>query len=113
MYNTDGNLAALRQYEREQDELERADAMLRDARQNLSDDLYEAYLQGNQEVIDEVVDGLFTDEWAESAMRRALTDPDYDLAKDYRERLIEMLDEWCAELNDMRDIDRWYREFKL
>lgn len=101
-----------KQIDRDADEAERADALLRDAQQNLSEDLYEAYLAGNQAVIGEVTNGLFMDEWAESAMRHALTDPDYDLAKEYRERLIEWLDKWCAS-RDMDAIDRIQREYKL
>ncbi len=56
--NTDGNLAALRQYEREQDALEAADLNIEALQLSLAIDLFEAYATKNYAVIDEVNDSL-------------------------------------------------------
>lgn len=62
-HNTDGNLAALRAYEREQDELYEADMALERAQNELADDLFDAYITGDQDVIDEVDDYLASYPW--------------------------------------------------
>ncbi len=56
--NTDGNLAALHQYEREQDALEAAGLNIEALQLSLSIDLFEAYVTKNHAVIDEVNDSL-------------------------------------------------------
>lgn len=56
--NTDGNLAALRTYERQQDAIAEGDAHLESLQQALADDLFDAYLSNNFAVIDEVDDAL-------------------------------------------------------
>lgn len=53
-YNTDGNLAALRQYECQQDKIYQAEERLETARQELADDLFDGYMSDNYSVIDEV-----------------------------------------------------------
>lgn len=58
--NTDGNLAALNAYLREQDAIYEGDAKLESMIQDLAIDMYEAYVTGNHSVIDEV-DGRLTD----------------------------------------------------
>ena len=57
-YNTDGNLAALNAYQREQDALDEANRILEEAQQELADDLFDAYMSNNYSVIDEVDDSL-------------------------------------------------------
>src|SRR5690554_1419701 len=63
--NTDGNLAALRAYEREQDALAAADQAHEAAISELADDLFDAYILGDQDVIDEVDDWLRDYPWTE------------------------------------------------
>lgn len=63
--NTDGNLAALRAYEREQDALHEAEQAHESAISELADDLFDAYITGDQDVIDEVDEYLREYPWAE------------------------------------------------
>lgn len=56
--NTDGNLAALHQYERDQDALESAGLIIEALQLSLAIDLFEAYVTKNYAVIDEVNDSL-------------------------------------------------------
>ena len=58
MYDTDGNLAALRAHEREQDALEAADLELEAAQVETANDLFDGYFTKNYAVIDEVNDAL-------------------------------------------------------
>jgi hypothetical protein len=64
-YNTDGNLAALRAYEREQDALYEAEQAHEAAISELADDLFDAYILGDADVIDEVDDWLGDYPWTE------------------------------------------------
>ena len=64
-YNTDGNLAALRAYEREQDALADADQAHEAAISELADGLFDAYITGDADVIDEVDDWLRDYPWTE------------------------------------------------
>ncbi len=63
--NTDRNLAALRAHEREQDALAAAEQAHEDAISELADDLFDAYITGDQDVIDEVDDYLRSYPWTE------------------------------------------------
>lgn len=75
MHWSDGNLHALAQYEREQDDLDAQDRMIEQAQADLADDLYDAYVEGKIEVVAEVDDNLTetdnTDELLER-MRKAM-----------------------------------------
>jgi hypothetical protein len=64
-HNTDGNLAALRSYEREQDALAAADQAHEDAISELADELFDAYITGDADVIDEVDDWLRDYPWTD------------------------------------------------
>lgn len=64
-HNTDGNLAALSAYEREQDALYAADQAHEQAISELADDLFDAYITGDADVIDEVDDWLRDYPWTE------------------------------------------------
>ena len=70
--NTDGNLAALRAYERQQDAIAEGDAHLESLQQALADDLFDAYLTENHDVIGEVDDFLADYPWPDR-MRAAMT----------------------------------------
>ena len=63
--NTDGNLAALHAYEREQDALAYAEQAHEAAISELADDLFDAYITGDPDVIDEVDDWLRDYPWTE------------------------------------------------
>src|SRR5690554_5647829 len=63
--NTDGNLAALRTYEREQDALAADDQAHEAAISELADDLFDAYITGDADVVDEVDDWLRDYLWTE------------------------------------------------
>lgn len=56
--NTDGNLAALNQYMKELDAAEAHDEYIEGMQLELADEMYDAYLTGNTDVIDEVNDLL-------------------------------------------------------
>jgi len=64
-HNTDGNLAALRAYEREQDALAYAEQAHEAAISELADDLFDAYILGDQDAIDDVDDWLSDYPWTE------------------------------------------------
>jgi hypothetical protein len=58
MYNTDGNLAALNAWQREQDEIEAGELHLEKLQQELADDIYDAYITGSENAVNEVEDAL-------------------------------------------------------
>jgi len=58
----DGNLAALNAYQREQDALEDQDEALRVAQQELSNDLFDGYFEGNGACVDCVDETILDDE---------------------------------------------------
>ena len=60
--NTDGNLAALRAYEREQDALDDQDSALLAAQQELSNDLFDGYFTGNGACVDWVDETILDEE---------------------------------------------------
>lgn len=60
-YNTDGNLAALNQYQRQQDALAAGEETLEAMRRELADKLVEGYVEGIENVVDEFADA-FTNE---------------------------------------------------
>jgi hypothetical protein len=59
--DTDGNTEALNQYQREQDSLDDQDEALRAAQQELSNDLFDDYFEGNGACAD-WIDELILDE---------------------------------------------------
>ena len=58
----DGNLASLRAYEREQDALEDQDNALLKAQQELSNDLFDGYFEGNSACVDWIDEVILDDE---------------------------------------------------
>ena len=54
--NTDGNTAALNAYQREQDVLDDQDNALLAAQQELSNDLFDGYFEGNMACVDWIDD---------------------------------------------------------
>jgi len=57
-HNTDGNLASLRAYEREQDALADADQARDERRQEYADGLYDACLTGDREAMESMAEEL-------------------------------------------------------
>ena len=60
--DTDGNTAALNQYQREQDSLDDQDEALRVAQQELSNDLFDGYFEGNGACADWIDEVILDDE---------------------------------------------------
>ena len=60
--DTDGNTAALNQYQREQDSLDDQDEALRVAQQELSNDLFDGYFEGNGACADWINEVILDDE---------------------------------------------------
>lgn len=114
MYNTDGNLAALRQYERELDEAERADEALREAQDEAADALFDAYVTGNKEVVDEVDARLCEPEFDNclADLCREYFNRPQKLHDEYRELIIRVADNIVDGL-DYDQLERLLREYKL
>ena len=72
-YNVDGNMSALNAYQREQDALADGDEHLERLQQELADDMFDAYVTGNSNVIDEVDDALASHDTMIELMRKAMT----------------------------------------
>lgn len=102
MIDTDGNLAALRGYEREQDRLEAQDEAERQARQDISDSLFDAYATGNSEVVDEVharledFDSLLPR--LQKAMQLECTRPVMGRGPEIYDALLKLVSEACDDM---------------
>lgn len=73
--NTDGNLAALNAYQAEADEQASEELRLENARSQLAEDLFEAYICGNAEVVERINDSLYESEtWAETLRTAMVTE---------------------------------------
>lgn len=122
--NTDGNLAALHQYERDQDALESADLKIEVMQHNLAIDLWEAYVTKNYAVIDEVNDSLTDSDVIDNLidkMREAVTE-ECKWPKMGRGCLLysayeKVVDEVCRDIagryTDEDEIERFRREFGI
>lgn len=113
-YDVDGNLAALRVYEREQDELDRQDRALEDARSELAWDMVEAYFECNESMIEWVQDYVVDEHYEEieAALRSAVTDPEYDIKAFWRELVVKVVEEDC-ETDDFDSIESARRGFGI
>lgn len=115
MFNTDGNLAALRTYEREQDALQAADDYRQRLRQDLADDLFDKYVEGDEDIIMEVDERLLEmDEEMFFKLRRAMMKecrkPVSDRGSDIYEAYWKLIDAACLEMVDsVEDDDDAYR----
>ena len=114
MHPLDGNLAALRQYEREQDKLDQQEAELNRARAALAEDMIEAYFSGNQAVIDWITDDLMSDYYkaVEAALRQAVTDPQFDIRQFWRELVTRYIED-DSETDDLDSIEMSRRGFGI
>ena len=114
-YDTDGNLAALRQYEREQDALYEADEAFEELLGELSDELFEAYFEGNTGVVDEVNDAFTLTEFEgelEEICREYFNRP-MKMHDEYREFIGRVCDAIAKRCDDLYDVEGYRREFKL
>lgn len=116
--DTDGNLAALRAYEREQDLQDQADRALEEAKQSLADDLFDAYHEDNQDVILEVEDFLMNEEHANTvlaALRNNLTRDGVALRTNYIKAVGQMLEDFVHNrgFDTLDEIEQFRSDFKL
>ena len=114
-YCTDGNLAALAAYEREQDALERADEELFDAQNELMDGLFEAYFNGNKHVIDEVNDTLTEEEYTDRLieLNREYFNRPIEYHDQYRELIIEVCSNIADRYETIDDVELASASFRL
>jgi len=102
MNNTDGNLAALNSYLREQDALDAQDEAERQERQEQADGMFDAYFEGDEEAVEELNDMIYSnadnqERLLEILRRNFDPSPANDgkaLQNEYREFIIEMCDEY-------------------
>jgi len=101
-YNTDGNLAALRQYEREQDAINMAEDMFEQELQNFVDSMTEAYVDGNQAVVEEINTRLVESEnwtnYVHKALKAEFLKPVKMRGSHSYEALLEMVEDACKEI---------------
>ena len=120
-YNTDGNLAALNAYQREQDAIADGEEYLERLQQELADDMFDAYVTGNSNVIDEVDDALASDERKIVLMRKAMTKecqrPVMGRGCELYETYWKLLDSVCLDIakrcTTPDEFDKFRREFEL
>lgn len=107
-YNTDGNLAALAAYEREQDALAAADEALEQAQADLSDGLFEAYFNGKEHAVLEVNDQLTEEKYTDRLieLNREYFNRPIEYHDQYRELIIEICDSIANGYNDIEDVER-------
>ena len=105
----DGNLAALRDYEREQDALDDQDEALRVAQQELSNDLFDGYFEGNSACVDWVDETILDDEDTTNnlldKLRAQYMKPPADLRAAYSLIIIDVCDNLAAQQLTHEDIE--------
>lgn len=113
----DGNTAAINRHLREQDQLAAQDQQLEEATEKLADDLFEAYFDDNQDVVDEVFDSIVnTDDWITpmlDGLRQNFTSDGYALRSCYRQYIAKACESIAERCDDMDKIESYYRAFKL
>lgn len=109
----DGNLAALRAYEREQDALDAADMALDEARQEFSNDLFDAYFGKNYAAIDEVDDSLTDTDTMDNLLKKLRDNWTTD-GMEFRTAYMKVVAETCDQIaKGADDVDEFRREFGL
>ena len=114
-YNTDGNLAALDAYLREQDELDQAEAALHAAQNELADGLFEAYFNGNTHVVDEINDMLTEEEYTYRLieLNREYFNRPIEYHDQYRELIIEVCNKIADRYETIDDVETASAAFRL
>lgn len=123
-HKTDGNLAALNAYLRQEDERDAAQERLEEARQELADALFDAYVGGDGNVIIEV-DDILTDvdqtDWLLNKLRLAMTKecsrPVMGRGGEIYQAYLDVLSDACETIakrcKTEEDFDSYYQDFKL
>jgi len=103
--NTDGNLAALNAWQREQDAIEAGDLHLEKLQQELADDIYDAYITGNENAVNEVEDALTDTKTManllgrlRAAMEKECRKPVGDRGTDLYDTTWKLLDAVCLDI---------------
>ena len=106
-YNTDGNLAALAAYEREQDALAAADEALEQAQTDLSEGLFDAYFNGKENAVLEVNDQLTEEKHLDRLieLNREYFNRPIEYHDQYRELIIEICDSIAARHDSIDDVE--------
>ena len=109
--DTDGNTAALNQYQREQDSLDDQDEALRVAQQELSNDLFDGYFEGNGACVDWIDEVILDDEDTANnlldKMRAQYLKPlAADMRTAYSIIIIDVCDYLAAQQKTHEDIER-------
>jgi hypothetical protein len=109
--DTDGNTAALNQYQREQDSLDDQDEALRVAQQELSNDLFDGYFEGNgacSDWIDELI--LDEEDTANNLLNKLraqyMKPPAANMRTAYSIIIIDVCDHLAAQQKTHEDIER-------
>lgn len=101
-YNVDGNMITLNRYQREQDALADGEEYLENLQQELADDMFDAYVTGNSNVIDEVDDALASDErmitWMRKAMAKECQRPVMGRGCELYDTYWKLLDSVCLDI---------------
>lgn len=121
MHKSDGNLAALNAYQREQDAIADGEIHLERLQQELADDMFDAYVTNNGAVIDEVNDALASDERMIVLMRKAMTKecqrPVMGRGCELYDTYWKLLDSVCLDIakrcTTPDEFDKFRREFEL
>ena len=115
--NTDGNLAALRAYEREQDALDDQDNALLKAQQELSNDLFDGYFEGNSACVDWIDETILDDEDTANnllnKLRAQYPKPPADPRIAYKSAIGDVCDTLAAQQKTHEDIENERHECGL
>jgi len=115
--HTDGNTTALNQYQREQDALEDQDEALRVAQQELSNDLFDGYFEGNSACVDWIDEVILDDEDTANnlldKMRAQYLKPLAGLRAAYSLIIIDVCDTLAAQQKTHEDVERERHECGL
>ena len=113
----DGNTAALNAYQREQDTLDDQDNALLAAQQELSNDLFDGYFEGNGACVDSVEDFLFDNIDVMNnllkKMRESFMGRPADPRIAYKSAIGEVCDTLAAQQKTHEDIDNERHECGL
>ena len=113
----DGNTAALNQYQREQDALDDQDEALRAAQQELSNDLFDGYFEGNSACVDWIDEVILDDEDTANnlldKMRAQYLKPLAGLRAAYSLIIIDVCDTLAAQQKTHEDVERERHECGL
>ena len=113
----DGNLAALNAYQREQDAIDDQDEALRVAQQELSNDLFDGYFEGNSACVDWIDEVILDDEDTANnlldKLRAQYMKPPADLRAAYSLIIIDVCDNLAAQQLTHEDIEKERHECGL